>query len=41
MQIPFPDDNQVKNAPQQQYAKNVHMFKIIEIKLMRVLIYPR
>ena len=38
MQASFPDANQVKNAAKQQYAKNVHMFKMIEIRLMIVLI---
>ena len=39
MQKYFPNTKQIKNTPKQQYAKNVHMFKMIEIKLMKFLIY--
>ena len=41
MQEYFLDAKQVKNSPQQQYAINVHMLKLIEIKLMGFLISPR
>ena len=41
MQTYFPDAKEVKNAPKQQYAKNVHMFKMIAIKLTKVFISPQ
>ena len=34
----FPDAKQIKNAQKPFYANNVHMFKNIEIKVMRILI---
>ena len=34
----FPDAKQIKNIQKLFYAKNVHMFKNIQMKLMRILI---
>ena len=38
LKLCFPDAKQIQNAHKQQYAKNAHMLKEIEIKLMRILI---
>ena len=38
MKTYLPDAKQIKNVQKLFYAKNVHMFKNIEMKVMRILI---